>query len=112
MKRLFPALLVSNLLTALLVLSLGGIQAHEKQSSAMEKCHSMMMNQLGKADKNYDLRFINAMIPHHQGAVMMAKDALKKSQHSEIKTMAQDIIVSQEKEIDQMKSWRKAWYGK
>ncbi len=73
---------------------------------------SMMMNvDLGAADAEFDLRFINAMIPHHQGAVVMAKDALKKSQRSEIKTLSQNIITSQQAEIKQMESWRKAWYN-
>jgi uncharacterized protein (DUF305 family) len=72
---------------------------------------SMMMNvDLGAADAEFDLRFINAMIPHHQGAVVMAEDALKKSQRTEIKTLSQNIITSQQAEIKQMEAWRKAWY--
>jgi len=65
---------------------------------------------LGKPDPNFDLRFINAMIPHHEGAVMMAKDALAKSTRPEIKKLAQDIISSQQSEIKQMQEWRKTWY--
>jgi uncharacterized protein (DUF305 family) len=42
----------------------------------------------------------------------MAKDALSKSKRSEIKQMAQDILTSQQKEIDQMKQWQQAWYKK
>jgi uncharacterized protein (DUF305 family) len=30
---------------------------------------------LGKTDSEFDLRFINAMIPHHEGALMIAQDA-------------------------------------
>lgn len=73
--------------------------------------HSMAMD-LGPADANYDLRFIDAMIPHHQGAILMAKEAQQKSQHPEIKKLADDIIKAQNKEIEQMKQWRKAWYPK
>jgi uncharacterized protein (DUF305 family) len=40
----------------------------------------------------------------------MAKDVLGKSKRPEIKKLAQDILSSQQKEIDQMKQWRKAWY--
>ncbi|MCY6491206.1 DUF305 domain-containing protein [Leptolyngbya sp. GGD] len=71
----------------------------------------MMGMDLGAADKQFDLRFINAMIPHHEGAVTMAQDALSKSKRPEIKKLAQEIIASQEKEIAQMKQWRKAWYN-
>lgn len=73
---------------------------------------SMMMNMdLGAADAEFDLRFINAMIPHHEGAVMMAKDTLNKSKRPEIQKLAKDIVSSQEAEIAQMKQWRKAWYN-
>ena len=72
---------------------------------------SMMMNgDLGAADDQFDLRFLNAMIPHHQGAVTMAQQALEKSDRPEVKKLAQDIVDSQQKEIDQMNQWKKAWY--
>jgi uncharacterized protein (DUF305 family) len=78
-----------------------------------EQMKSMMMSgDLGVADKEFDLRFINAMIPHHEGALIMATDALKKSQRPEIKRLAQTILTSQQAEIQQMKQWRQAWYKK
>jgi uncharacterized protein (DUF305 family) len=79
-------------------------------STAMRS--SMMMNQdLGAADQQFDLRFLNAMIPHHQGAVTMANQALEKSSRTEIKQLAQNIITSQQKEIDQMNQWKRQWYS-
>lgn len=73
---------------------------------------SMMMSMdLGAADEQFDLRFINAMLPHHESALTMAKEALEKSDRPEIKQLAQNILDSQQQEIDQMKQWRKAWYG-
>jgi len=71
---------------------------------------SMMMD-LGTADPKFELRFMNAMIAHHEGAVMMAQDALQKSKRPEIKQLANEIATSQQKEIAQMKQWRKAWYN-
>lgn len=80
---------------------------------SQEQMKGMMMDMnLGTADAEFDLRFINAMIPHHEGAIMMAQDAPSKSKHLEIKRLAQDIITSQKAEIDQMKQWRQAWYKK
>ncbi len=70
----------------------------------------MMKGNLGPADAQYDLRFLNAMIPHHEGAVVMATDALKKSQRPEIKSLAQRIITNQQREIAQMQQWRQQWY--
>ncbi len=76
-----------------------------------EQIQAMMMKgDLGAADAEFDLRFLNAMIPHHEGALVMAKDALTKSKRPEVKKLAQEILSSQEKEIDQMNQWRKAWY--
>ncbi len=71
----------------------------------------MMSGDLGAADDQFDLRFINAMIPHHQGAIDMAQQALEKSDRTEIKELAQNIIDSQQQEISQMEQWRKDWYG-
>ncbi len=77
-----------------------------------EQMQGMMMNMdLGSADTEFDLRFINAMIPHHESAIAMGKDALSKSKRPEIKKLAQSIIDSQQAEINQMKQWRKSWYN-
>ena len=67
----------------------------------------MMSVDLGKADDKFDLRFLDAMIPHHEGALVMAKDAIAKSKRPEIQKMAQEILSSQQAEIDQMKQLRK-----
>lgn len=85
-----------------------GMMDHSRMSQGM-------MNQkmeLGPADANYDLRFIDAMIPHHEGAVMMANDVLKKSKRPELKQLAKAIVSAQDKEIIQMQQWRKDWYPK
>ncbi len=89
--------------------------AQMKHMMAMspEQIKMMRMDMdLGAADTEFDLRFINAMIPHHEGAVMMAKDALNKSKRVEIKKLATAIISSQEAEIKQMQQWRQTWYKK
>ncbi len=73
---------------------------------------SMMMSQdLGAADDKFDLRFLDAMIPHHEGALVMAKDAISKSTRPEVKQLNQNILTSQQAEITQMQQWRKAWYN-
>jgi uncharacterized protein (DUF305 family) len=59
----------------------------------------------------FDQQFVDMMVPHHQGAVEMAMIAQQRAEHAEIKRMADDIIRSQSTEIDQMKAWRKQWFG-
>jgi uncharacterized protein (DUF305 family) len=85
---------------------------HSMEMSS-EQMQGMMMSQdLGAADAEFDLRFINAMIPHHEGAVTMGQDALSKSKRPEIKKLAQEIVKAQEIEIKQMQQWQKVWYNK
>lgn len=62
-----------------------------------------------KTGDDFDKAFLEMMIDHHQGAVDMAKETLKSAKHQELKTMANDIITAQEKEISQMKAWQKEW---
>ncbi len=85
---------------------------HMMAMSPEQKQGMMMTQDLGAADANFDLRFIDAMIPHHEGAVTMAKEVLGKTKRPEISQMANAIVTSQQAEISQMKQWRKAWYGK
>ncbi|HEX6291645.1 MAG TPA: DUF305 domain-containing protein [Herpetosiphonaceae bacterium] len=61
--------------------------------------------------KPFDLRFIEAMISHHQGAIDMAKEAQTRAEHAEIKQLAAEIIKAQEAEIAQMKSWQQQWFA-
>jgi len=46
-----------------------------------------------------DQAFAAAMIPHHEGAIEMAKLARERAQHEEIRLLADDIISAQEREI-------------
>jgi uncharacterized protein (DUF305 family) len=84
---------------------MGGLKQH------MASMNEQMADMLGAKDSMYEARFIDMMIPHHEGAVMMARDAIAKGKHAELKAMARGIIDGQEKEIAQMKGWRVAWYG-
>ena len=60
---------------------------------------------------NLDRHFIEQMIPHHEGAIEMAKLAQERSKRPEILTLADTIIKSQSQEITQMQAWYKNWYG-
>jgi uncharacterized protein (DUF305 family) len=59
----------------------------------------------------FDEMFINMMVPHHEGAVEMARIAQVRSQRTEIQEMANNIISSQAREIDQMRAWKQDWFG-
>ena len=71
------------------------------------KASGMLM----KNGKYSDRRFIDAMIPHHEGAVEMAEVALKNAEHDEIERLAEDIVSTQEAEIRELKSIKKKEFG-
>lgn len=59
----------------------------------------------------FDKAFVDMMIPHHEGAIAMAKAELEKGENSELKALAQDIIDAQQREIDEMTAFLEREYG-
>ena len=59
----------------------------------------------------FDREFIDMMVPHHQGAIRMARVQLAKGKDPQLRKLATAIIAAQSKEIEQMNSWRMGWYG-
>ncbi len=70
---------------------------------------TMDIEELRDADP-FDLVFLDAMIPHHESAIEAGQIALEESENSEIRSLAEEIISSQQAEIDQMTAWRSEWY--
>jgi uncharacterized protein (DUF305 family) len=61
--------------------------------------------------KYSDKAFIDAMVPHHQGAIEMAEVALKNAQHEEIRELSRNIISTQEAEIEKLKAIKEQEFG-
>jgi len=58
---------------------------------------------------NFDCAFMEMMIPHHEGAIRMARAELKAGIHAELRQMSESIIDSQGFEIRQMKRFQSQW---
>jgi len=65
---------------------------------------------LGPADRWIDQRYIDAMIAHHRGAMLLAEQAQAKSTRTEIKNLAADILAGEPKLIAELYAWKKDWY--
>ena len=77
-------------------------------TKAFKEAHMKMMRDMTVPySGNTDVDFIRGMIPHHQGAIDMAKVQLAHGKDPAIRTMAEKIIADQEREIAQMKDWLK-----
>lgn len=92
-----------------------GMMGHSMGNMMMEgDAMNMSMNDMsamlkGKTGDDFDEAFIEGMIPHHQGAIDMAEEAMKSAKHAELREMATGIISAQQEEIDMMNQWLKDW---
>ncbi len=61
--------------------------------------------------KYSDERFIDEMVPHHQGAVEMAEVALENAEHEEVKQLSENIVSTQRSEIEELKEIKQEEFG-
>lgn len=80
----------------------GGGDGFHKEAMSMMNNMKMSMDNAGSIDR----QFVTMMIPHHQSAIDMSKAYIKAGAHEpKMKTMANNIISSQQKEIQDLRSW-------
>ncbi len=65
---------------------------------------------LGRPDKWLDLRYVDTMISHHRGAILLAEQA-EKSKRTEVKDLAKEIQKGEPVLITELYTWKKEWYG-
>lgn len=86
-------------------------QNANNNSGMVNQMNSMSSGLEGKSGDEFDKAFIEEMITHHEGAVVMAQMVLNISKRPELIKLANDIISAQTNEITEMKVWHKSWYG-
>jgi uncharacterized protein (DUF305 family) len=83
----------------------GMSDASQAYMNAMRMMDGPMMQGAQAADP--DVAFVQAMIPHHQGAIAMARAVLEYGKDDRVKEWANQIIAAQEAEIAAMQDWLK-----
>lgn len=81
-------------------------QMHEAYQQSMGAMKNDMHH--GMMSDDPDVAFAAGMLPHHEGAVEMAKIQLKYGKDPEMLELARKIVAAQAAEIAQMKAWLKA----
>jgi|SRR3989344_1822112 len=102
---------ISAIGIGLLMLLIGLGVGYGFGGSALSPSGSHIMGDGSMMGQDIDQHFIVQMIPHHEGAIAMAKIALERSKRPEMITLANAIIEAQEGEIADMRGWYQSWYG-
>jgi uncharacterized protein (DUF305 family) len=85
-----------------------GQMGHGSMGMGSKDMARQMVMQNGKYS---DRRFIDAMVPHHQGAIAMARVALGNAEHEEINELSRNIISTQQAEIEELKAIKREEFG-
>ena len=80
-----------------------GDEAHTALMAGMDRMNSDMM--VGGMAADIDVAFACSMIPHHRGAIDMARAELQYGDDPWTRALAEQIIAAQEKEIAEMVTW-------
>jgi uncharacterized protein (DUF305 family) len=91
---------------------MAGMDHGQMGHGSMGMGSSGMAKQMVMENGKYsDRAFIDSMVPHHQGAIAMAEVALDNAEHEEINELSQNIISSQQAEIEELKSIKMEEFG-
>ena len=77
--------------------------AHQALMAGMDKMQADMM--AGMQASDIDVAFVCGMIPHHQGAIAMARAELRYGKDPQNRRLAAEIIKGQEREVTEMLDW-------
>ena len=90
-----------------MAIDIGASLSPSQFAQDMDASMKLMDNEMSAApmDGNADHDFAAMMIPHHQGAIDMAKAELSHGRDPTMRRLAEEIIADQKSEIDLMNLW-------
>lgn len=107
MSKISTTLAISLMIvTSIIGITVGYAITPEYKSSMYDKT----VMDLGRPDRALDLRYINAMISHHRGAMLLAEQASTQTQRTEMKDLSAMILKDEPKAIDELYAWKEDWY--
>ena len=107
-----PALSQQQLIEAMIVKlsdspGVGGVAGLEEMNESHRQAD---LAALCASGDQIDITYIDNVIAHSSSAIVLAKEALNRSTHREIKEMAASIVTAQQYRIDQLLAWREIWF--
>ncbi len=89
---------------------LGGVAGYYTTPDYKTTMYNKSSMDLGRPDQKLDLRYINAMIAHHRGAMLLAEQVNVQTQRKEMKDLAVMILKDEPTAIAELYAWKKDWY--
>jgi uncharacterized protein (DUF305 family) len=94
---------VGALVLAIVLVLVVGMSSYQKTQNTKKS---------DQASAVAEQQFMEQMTSHHMDAIQMAQMAQDKAKNKQVKSLSAGIITAQNKEVSEMKSWYKQWYGK
>lgn len=109
MKKILALTTLAVALTSPFILAADDSNIDQMHKDYMQSMGGMKDDMhTGVMSNDPDVAFAQGMLPHHQGAVDMARIQLKYGKDPEMRALAENIIKAQDAEMAQMKAWLKA----
>ncbi len=108
MSKIHLSLAISLMIVCAIIGSAVGYYLTPEYRLAMYDKNPMT---LGTADRWIDQRYLNAMIAHHRGAMLLAEQAKGESNRPEIQELAEKILKDEPVAIAELYTWKKSWYN-
>jgi len=112
LKRLLSKVMMAVILTiVVLVHPALSTNVAAQHGPDFQKMQAAMDELAQKSGQDFEIAYINSIIPHHQDAIAMARMVQNDAPHKEVRDAATTIINAQQKEIEDLTSWMSDWYG-